>query len=134
MSHCSASDAEPAAVVKHRAAAEDQPAALAQQPGDVPGEAGEPVESRVGLIAEDRIDAGRRDVRAEARQRRAVVAQQKPRAGQDRAQFFHRDGQQEIVAEIAATVVSGEQYAVAAVVHRHGVGISFRGATAGCLP
>ena len=64
------------------------------------------------MIIENRIDAGRRDVRAEVRQRRAVVAQQKPRAGQDRAQFFHRNRQQEIVAEIAATVVSGKQYAV----------------------
>jgi len=53
------------------------------------------------LIVENRINAGRYHVRAEFRQARAAVAQQKTCIGQDRAQLFHRDRQQEIVAEIA---------------------------------
>ena len=50
---------EPAVVVIDRAAAKDQPAALAQQARDVPGETDEPVELRVGLIVENCVDAGR---------------------------------------------------------------------------
>ena len=113
---------EPAVVVKHRAAAEDQPAALAEQARDVPGEAGESVQPRMRLIVENRVDAGRYHVRAELRQARAVVAQQKTCIGQDRAQLFHRDRQQEIVAEIAAAIVSGKQYAGSALVLRHSGG------------
>ena len=113
---------EPAIVVKHRAAAEDQPAALAEQTRDVPGEAGEPVQPRTRLIVENCVDPGRYHVRAELRQARAVVAQQKTCIGQDRAQLFHRDRQQEIVAEIAAAIVSGKQYAGSALVLRHGGG------------
>ena len=110
---------EPAIVVKHRAAAEDQPAALPQQARHAPSEADEPGKPRSRRIVEDRVDAGGDDVRAEIRQFRAMIAQQKPRPGQDRAQFFDRDRQQEIVTEIAAAVVSGQQYAGAALVLRH---------------
>ena len=41
-------------------------------------------------------------------------------SGQDRAQLFHRDRQQKVVAQIAAAIVSGEQYACAAPILRHG--------------
>ena len=70
---------EPAVVVKHRAAAEDQPAALPQQARHAPDEADEPGMPRSRLIVEDRVDAGGDDVLSKVRQVRAVIAQQKPR-------------------------------------------------------
>jgi len=72
------------------------------------------------LIVENRVDAGRDDVGAELWEIRAVVAQQKPGIGQERAQLFHCDRQQKIVAQIAAAVVSGKKYGCAVTVAGHG--------------
>ena len=110
---------EPAVVVKHRAAAKDQPVALPQQARHAPDEADEPGMPGSRLIVEDRVNAGGNDVLSKVRQVRAMIAQQKPRSGQDHTQLFDRDRQQEIVAEIAAAVIAGQQYAGAVPVLRH---------------
>ena len=66
---------ESAVVMKHSAAAEDQPAALAEQTRDLPGEADEPVQPRMRLIIENCIDPGR-----DRRQRRVLAAPRHDRA------------------------------------------------------